>query len=265
MAAIVFRCLFVVVLATSAATVPAHSQRTPTQVAPPDPQPSAPDVLPTSTVRAAPTEEVAVLRAQLETMEKYQERLLDTVYWSLGALGAVFLALIGFSWFTNFRVYDRDRAALAQDLRGVVHEEVAGTQRELSTKLDQWKKEAQESVRAAAAAIGDKSRQEIQGLHYQLVRLEIDLAQLQAEVWTAKKSHGNAFSALIRAAELGQLHGQDWVVSRVIDRIEKTIQDMDGIFGSDLTKIARFLDGLSDPNAVDAQRLREVLKSVRTL
>ena len=58
-----------------------------------------------------------MLRAQLEVMKQYDQRLLNTVYWALGTLAAVAAALVGFGWFANFRVYERDKNALAQEPR----------------------------------------------------------------------------------------------------------------------------------------------------
>ncbi len=64
-----------------------------------------------------PSSETVALRAQLELMRQYDDRLLDTVYWSLGMIGAIALVLGGFSWYANFRMYERDRNSLRQELQ----------------------------------------------------------------------------------------------------------------------------------------------------
>ena len=43
-------------------------------------------------------------------------RLLNTVYCSLGTLANVTALLIGFGWFANFRVYERDKGAMRTEL-----------------------------------------------------------------------------------------------------------------------------------------------------
>jgi len=67
-------------------------------------QPGAP---PTST-------EATLLNAQLELMRQYDQRIIATVYWSLGSFITMIVVLVGFSWFTNFKVYERDRDALRE-------------------------------------------------------------------------------------------------------------------------------------------------------
>ena len=62
-------------------------------------------------------QQVKLLETQLQITKDFQSAILDTIYW---ALGGVFLALslvFGFSWFPNFRLYDRDKQALHADLQ----------------------------------------------------------------------------------------------------------------------------------------------------
>src|SRR2546430_2545662 len=63
---------------------------------------------------AAKQEELVVLKAQLEQMRFYDARLLATVYWALGGLAALTVGVIGFGWFANFKVYERDKAQLSE-------------------------------------------------------------------------------------------------------------------------------------------------------
>ena len=67
-----------------------------------------------------PSDEVIALRAQLELMHQYDQRLLSTVYWSLTVVVALVLALITIIGFLNLRVYERDKAALKQELVGLI-------------------------------------------------------------------------------------------------------------------------------------------------
>jgi hypothetical protein len=63
-------------------------------------------------------QETAILKAQLQVMQSDDQRLTTSVYWSLGVVGAIALLLVGYSWFTNMRIYERDKAALTQELEG---------------------------------------------------------------------------------------------------------------------------------------------------
>src|SRR6266849_9833581 len=64
--------------------------------------PSPTEVKQTQAGSQSPNEEVQALRAQLEVMRRYDDRILSTVYWSLGTVVLLAVLLYGFSWYTNF-------------------------------------------------------------------------------------------------------------------------------------------------------------------
>ena len=66
-----------------------------------------------------------MLEAQLKVMREYDARLLHTVYWSLTTVATLTLVLVGFGWFVNFRVYERDKASLLHELNVLVRENLA--------------------------------------------------------------------------------------------------------------------------------------------
>jgi hypothetical protein len=88
-----------------------------------------------TTFTAKEREELAVLRAQLQVMTSYDQRLLATVYWALGALGTLGAAIIGFGWFTNFKIYERDKDALRSALSADIQAELAKLRSELSAEV----------------------------------------------------------------------------------------------------------------------------------
>src|SRR5207244_5850659 len=92
----------------------------------------------TSTASGFPNavDQVLQLTGQLD------QRLLTTVYWCLGTLVTVFLVLIGYNWFVNFRVHERDFRELKNDI---------------STRLDV----AVAKIETAAKAAGEELKTEI--------------------------------------------------------------------------------------------------------
>jgi hypothetical protein len=85
--------------------------------------------------------EVAALRAQIELMRQYDQRLVETVYWGLGTVITVAIALVGFGAFANFRLYDRDRAALQQELATALQREKDA----LAQELEKARRDAERS------------------------------------------------------------------------------------------------------------------------
>lgn len=209
--------------------------------------------------------EVAVLRAQLELAEKYQDRIVAAVYWSLGSLCAVFLGLIGLGWFANFKIYDRDRAALSKEMADSVSLELSSATKIIVEEVEGWKKVTVESLESAISNSINESQGEVLRLRNYVEKLEIKISRLQAELWISKKIHGNAFRALIRAAQLAQHHGNTGEVARSLNEIEKVVRGMDGIFPSDLREISAFLEEIDDAESTHVSRLRLVLDSARTL
>lgn len=59
--------------------------------------------------------QLAALHAQVTTMKEYHASLLDTVYWALGVTATIAVLLAGFSWFTNFKLYESDKQKLKED------------------------------------------------------------------------------------------------------------------------------------------------------
>ena len=64
--------------------------------------------------------EVALLKEQNKTIKEFQDKIINTVYWALGVIAAVFALLMSYSLFTNFRFYDQDKVRLKQDLDSTI-------------------------------------------------------------------------------------------------------------------------------------------------
>lgn len=117
----------------------------------------------------ADSEKIAVLRAQLELMRQYDQRLLATVYWSLGALAAVVVLVIGLGWYTNFRVY-----------RGELDTKVTEAVHSIEGKL---RSEAQRSVENAVS----KALRDIR-------KIQLDMLLRKAKEWEEEGVYGNALA-----------------------------------------------------------------------
>jgi len=59
----------------------------------------------------------AVLRSQIETMQRYDDRLLNVVYWSMSGVFLLVVLVGGINWFTNYRLYEEEKDALRETIR----------------------------------------------------------------------------------------------------------------------------------------------------
>ena len=100
--------------------------------------------------QASPSEsqiQVELLKAQLEVTRNYHSSLLDTVYWALGTVVVMVTLLVGFGWFANFRVYERDKDVLRRELEA----ENEQNKKKLEAFLDQRLVQVKADVEAAQA------------------------------------------------------------------------------------------------------------------
>lgn len=86
-------------------------------------EPKTPSVAVASEPRES--EEVAVLKAQLEVHKDYTQHILSTVYWSLGGVLSITMLIAGFGWFANFKIYEKDREILARELQAKLEEAIS--------------------------------------------------------------------------------------------------------------------------------------------
>lgn len=97
---------------------------------------------------SAQANELAVVKAELAASQHFQEQILTTVYWSLGTIAGLAVLLVGYGWWTNFRIYDRDKQALEKELRTLVAQEA----RRL---IDDHRTHTESQITSASASLND--------------------------------------------------------------------------------------------------------------
>ena len=90
----------------------------------------------------------AILTAQYDLMRQYDQRLLNTVYWSLSVVGALVVGLTALNWYTNNRLYERDKAIYQKELEGFINVELGKSEvsirNELGNRFNTLSKELEE-------------------------------------------------------------------------------------------------------------------------
>jgi hypothetical protein len=72
-----------------------------------------------------------LLQGELKAIREYHSSLLDTVYWSLGLVFGLVLLIIGSSWYSNFRLYEADKARLLEEAERKIAEANSRISRDL--------------------------------------------------------------------------------------------------------------------------------------
>jgi hypothetical protein len=216
--------------------------------------------------------EIKVLKAQLEMIQSYTDRLLTTVYWSLGAVFVIASLLVGFGWFTSIRLHERDISAIRTELTGVFGSQLAAIRTELEKLVqDQIENLTKSSAEAANAAVS-KQAKPIQGdvknlqescrnLYKQLAYLEF---QSEAWYWEIKGVKSNEIMKYIEILRLAIEDKNSHRISRTLKEIEELLRERATVFTTTITSVTALLDSLSPEHAIQAASLREALRSAKT-
>ena len=115
--------------------------------------------------------------ARVEMILAYQEAFLDTVYWSLGGVLTLALALVGFSWFSSSAMHERDKEALRQELTTQIEQfkralaaKQARTREALRTTAVRAQHELAKQVNAAVDVRVRAAEEQVALLRYRVAR-----------------------------------------------------------------------------------------------
>lgn len=204
-------------------------------------------------------EEVKALRAQLEVMWRYDQRLLYTVYWALGGLGTVVIAIIGFGWFANFRLYERDKAALKAELENAINQQANTLRDQLDTKLRQIEGVAFMAAKESAESAVKPLRGTIEALRRELMYVEYKLEIGEAEDWKRRGVPVNALRDYRRALEIGGKLGMRFCINQSLEGIQAALKAGARPDSGDTAELTATLNALDPTYAVDAEAIRALL------
>jgi hypothetical protein len=213
--------------------------------------------VPTQIVHA-PDSVVVALRAQLELQRAFQSDLLATVYWSLGVVVLIVVVLVGFGWFANFRVYQRDLEALRRELESLVTTAIANAtarmQDRLTTSVDQARKE----LEAAGSTRIDR-------LARDLLILKCDSLQLEHGRSMERKSFGIAASYALRLLESAVSLGFDIYINIALKALVDSLAQGGALTTRELTQATDLLVRVPDSFAVLRERARDAIGKAATI
>jgi hypothetical protein len=193
-----------------------------------------------------------ILEAQLQITKDYHSSLLDTVYWALAGVFVVVGLLLGFGWFANFRIYERDKDVLRKELRAQMETEVVN----LKLHIDTHANEASEAQSKKLSETLEKSEKmfssRIASLDSRVFGLELNIAR---EEMKAEKSPAMALTKALHILQLCVSRSQEDVPDTIHFMLKKI--DEGGKFtANEITRVQKIVDGLPPHYAALIEKLQ---------
>lgn len=197
------------------------------------------------------TAEVAALRAQLEVMRQYDQRLLETVYWALAVIVVIAALLVGFGWYANFRVYERDKTIMHQDLRNSLEKATAESRQALAAEV---RKEAEQ----ASSKIAGDLKSKINSLTSVVSGFQYERAMAEADRWE-KRVPANAIISYIDAAECAfDAHTVPLGLENALDGIVRLLETRASVDSYVIRRLKAVLDRLPVAHADVGKKIRSL-------
>ncbi len=191
---------------------------------------------------------VQALQAEVQVMKEFTQHILSTVYFALGTAVVVLIAMIGFGWYQNFRVFERDKEALRQNLLGALKEETTKGFDSLDKKATDRFKSFDENIANA-----------LERTHQRLADVQLMMEASIFHAAHAPKTPRTDF--MVFSGQLDRSIGQvspgvlDHALSTVLDHV----QTADRIDPPTRTSLLKLAGNVASQNAVFGERLREIL------
>jgi len=265
----------------------------------------SPQAAPVEEEQAQSRTQVEVLEAQLETMRQYDQRLLETVYWALGVVATISLAIVALNFFN----YRHDKNALSKDLeetRKNLHQEVQTEIAALAQRQQSLLQEQLEEIRQALLSdldqrgekLKDDLRRDIEGLRNDLHRQVEDLKsetngrfegsrifnesqfdkatseitynklfiyEVQSEVERIQENYIAAFQSSFRAAKLAHELGRDFFISENLNNMKRYLEECKVMHSGSISEIVDFLNQLPSKYSTEAEYFKKILKNIETI
>lgn len=205
--------------------------------------------VPTITPVQSDNEQIAVLKAQVELMKEYHERILDTVYWSLGALGGVIFIVLGLGWYNNKRNVD----GLKQDIKTSLH-------KELLTEL-------RESAKVEIEKIKSNEFRNIEEMKLGLQKMKFNLMELEVKQWKAKEVYSNQLSTALDLIKVAIEMKSEYNILRSLEYIKEAVKlgnVGDEGHRTEYIDLLETLDSLPEKFNIDVESIRNIIKAKRS-
>jgi len=206
-----------------------------------------------------PLVEADLLRAQLETMRDYDQRLIETVYWALGGIVGLAVLVAGFSWFSNLRLYQRDRDALRDELRSLSQSATATISGANTRELQSMRETVELAVETELALKTEQFDIAMQALQSEIGELRIMNRRLEARQWELIPVYVNAMTHYADALSAAVDAGSSGFFADLLNSIIRVLGQMKSVTPWDSSRLNPILSRLPHDYDTEAAKIRQLL------
>ena len=188
---------------------------------------------------------IIALRAQIEIMQHYDNRLIATVYWALGFTGVLLTLIVGLGWYTNFRIYKSDLESAKTELGGLFKDSSRKLRKELNQEFDNFKQRDRTEKKAFAENTSADIKYQIKPIDTELRRLDIELLSLEAKFYEEKGSYGIALILYIILLEKSIDSESEYALNSYLEKIREQLDLIKTVDIEEETKLSKQLSRLA--------------------
>jgi len=203
----------------------------------------------------------------IELTGQMDQRLLATVYWCLGTLVGVFVLLIGFNWFTNFRIQQREISALREELSAGLTNARSKLEQANTATLQGLKDDLQKTAATASESAVAPLKERLNTLESSINELNANFVEIEVDKWMARPVYTNAIRSQLTYLRLVR-KTDSWSFNNGLDKLERIFvaalkqENPMKPDADDTANITRFLSHTEKDNPVIVARLRELLSDL---
>lgn len=234
------------------------------------------DTVPSIRALASTDSLILLQRREIEILREYDESLLNTVYWALGGVFTLAAVLLASGWWVNFRLYERDKNAMREELLVAAQQEIRAQEARLREEArhnqDQFTEELRllrTQVQEALPALRDDVRKEAESaatsalnpiarklnkLDHELTELRIDLLEEEVES-LRKRGPTLAVQKCIEWLRLSIRHNNPFNVEAALQALIALVEGGGEFFRSELREAIEVVRRTEDDSPLKARAL----------
>ncbi len=192
------------------------------------------------------------LENQIKIMKDYNDSILSTVYWSLGICLAIGILLVGYGWFVNFRIYERDKNILKQEIKNYIKIQFL----EIQNKIN-------EDLKTKEKIIEDNLINKIRDVNRELNIIKYELEGEKAKKWIPK-IYSNALHHYSEMLRIGIDLNNRYYIQETLDNIMEALNSKQKF---DIEAMQSVLDSISNipiKYQTHAESIKNLIKNIQT-